>query len=143
MIGTKRDAPTSGPGGRRAEAVKPVPAPVSAPGGLAVLVFRMAGQQYAIPLREALEILPMAEIARSPSLPATVAGFLNVGGKAVVVVRLDRLFGLPDMPTELYTPLLLLRDTSPPLALVVEGVSRILHLAPDAVLPVRDDHSFN
>jgi purine-binding chemotaxis protein CheW len=85
----------------------------------------------------------MAELARSPALPAALAGFLNLGGTAVAVLRLDRLFGLPDSAPGLYTPLILLRDADPPVALAVERVNRIARLGPGAVRPVRPDDSFN
>lgn len=106
------------------------------------LVFRASGQRYAIPLGEILEIVPMAHLAKSPSLPTVVEGFLNLGGQAVTVVRLSRLFGLPDQPTGLHTPLLVLRNAEPPLALLVEQVDCISRLV-DPVLPIRADDSFN
>lgn len=108
-----------------------------------VLVFRLAGQQYALTLRDVRELLPMADFARPPMSPAVLAGFLNLGGAAVAVLRLDRLFGLPDQPLGPYAPLVLLRDSCPPVAVAVESVSRIVRLAPGAVLPVRPDDSFN
>jgi purine-binding chemotaxis protein CheW len=107
-----------------------------------VLVFRSGGQRYAVPLGEVLEIVPMARLAHSPALPALVDGFLNLGGRAVAVVRLSRLLGLPELPPGLHTPLLVLRHAEPPLALLVEGVEHISRLTGD-VLPVRADDSFN
>lgn len=108
-----------------------------------VLVFRVGGQRYAIPSREVLEIVPMAQLARSPSLPTVVEGFLNLAGRAVAVVRLSWLLGLPGQPPGLHTPLLVLRHSEPPLALLVDAVDRISRLADNGVLPIRADDSFN
>ena len=108
-----------------------------------VLVFRVGGQRYAIPLRDIAEIVPMARLASSPSLPAVVDGFLNLAGRAVAVVRLARLLGAPEQPPGLYTPLLILRHAEPPLALLVERVERVVRLADGGVLPVGTDDSFN
>lgn len=129
----------------------PRPHPLSvAPGrsdpgksGGAVLVFQLAEQRYALPLRDVLELLPMAALAGSPALPAVIAGFLNRDGTAVAVIRFARLLGLPERPPGLYTPLVLLRDPDPPLALIVDRVCGVARLAPSAVVPVRPDDSFN
>jgi purine-binding chemotaxis protein CheW len=108
-----------------------------------LLVFQVAGQAYALPLTQIREILFLAALSRPPGLPAMVAGLLNLGGTAVAVLRLDRLFGLPEQTPTLYTPLLLVRDTDPPLALQVGRVNDIVTVDDEAVLPVPADHSFN
>jgi purine-binding chemotaxis protein CheW len=124
---------------RRATA-KPGPRPALA---RAVVVFHIAGQAYGLPLADLREVVPMAELSRPPGLPLLLAGLLNLGGTAVPVLRLDRLFGLPEITPGLYTPLLLLRGGDPPLALLVERVSRIASLPPEAVLPVPAHQAFN
>ena len=69
-----------------------------------VLVFRLADQQYGIPVGEVQEIVPMARLVRSASLPAVIDGFLNLAGRAVAVVPLRRLLGLPDRPAGVAHP---------------------------------------
>jgi purine-binding chemotaxis protein CheW len=107
------------------------------------MVFHLAGQAYALPLREVQEVVPLASLSQPPGLPSVLAGFLNLAGTAVPVVRLDRLFGLPDQSTGLYTPLLILRHVDPPIALLVDRVSEILAIAAETILPLRENHSFN
>jgi purine-binding chemotaxis protein CheW len=109
----------------------------------AVLVFHVGNQAYGLPLHQLRELTPLAELSRPPGLPRLLAGFLNLGGTAVPVLRLDRLFGLPDVSLGLYTPLLVLRSENPPLALLAERVSRIVNLPAEAVLPVPAGESFN
>lgn len=108
-----------------------------------LLVFDLAGQAYALPLEEIQEVLFMAMLSQPPGVPATVAGVLNLGGDAVPVLRLDRLFGLPEQAPGLYTPLLLLRHGDPRLALLVEAVRETLTVAGADILPIPADHSFN
>ncbi len=108
-----------------------------------LLVFSLGEQAYGIPVADLQEVVPMAELSRPPGLPGVLAGFLNLAGRAVAVVRLDRLFGLPDRAPELYTPLLILRNPDCPLALLVEKVSRIVAVPPTALLPVPTNQAFN
>jgi purine-binding chemotaxis protein CheW len=108
-----------------------------------LLVFRLAGQTCALPLEKVREILPMALLAHPPGLPSLLEGFLNLGGIAIPVLRLDRLFALPPLQPGLYTPLLVLRGPEPPLALLVEKVEAVLSVPGEALLPVRAGHAFN
>jgi purine-binding chemotaxis protein CheW len=94
-------------------------------------------------LDEIREIVFLAELSRPPGLPAVVEGVLNLGGDVVPVLRLDRLLGLPEMTPALYTPLLVLRDAEPPVALMVETVRNVVAVAGGSILPVPSDHSFN
>jgi purine-binding chemotaxis protein CheW len=106
-------------------------------------VFQLGGQAYGIALREIQEIVPMAALSRPPGLPSVLAGFLNLGGTAVAVLRLDRLFDLPALTLGRYTPLLLLRNPDSRLALLAEKVSRIHYVAEETIMPVLENQSFN
>lgn len=108
-----------------------------------VIVFSVAGQAYALALKEVREIVPLPLLARSPGLPSVLAGFLNLAGSAIPVVRLDRLFGLPPQPFGLYTPLLILANDDYRAALLVEKVNEIAFVAPEAIVPVRENHALN
>jgi purine-binding chemotaxis protein CheW len=108
-----------------------------------LLVFRLAGRDCALPLEAVQEVVPMARLSRPPTLPAVWQGFLNLGGAAVAVLHLSRLFGLPDVALGLYTPLLVLRQPAERVALLVEAVRGIVRVAAADVRPVRGAYSFN
>jgi purine-binding chemotaxis protein CheW len=113
------------------------------PGARPYLLFHVAGQAYGLPLGQLREVVPMAELSRPPGLPSLLAGFLNLAGTAVPVLRLDRLFGLPEVVPGLYTPLLVLRGPELPLALLAEQVSRIASVPPEAALPLPAHQAVN
>jgi purine-binding chemotaxis protein CheW len=108
-----------------------------------VVIFHLADQAYAIPLAMVLEILPMALLAQPPGLPPLLAGFLNLRGAAVPVVRLTRLFGLADQAPGLYTPLLIVRCGDNSLALLVDAVKAVAQIEESASLPLRENFCFN
>jgi purine-binding chemotaxis protein CheW len=68
----------------------------------------------------------MALLLTPPGLPSLIAGLLNLRGTAVPIIRVDRLFGQPESPPGLYTPLIILRDTDRPLGMLVSAVDEIL-----------------
>lgn len=108
-----------------------------------MLVFHLSGEMCGLPVESVREVVPMAALSRPPSLPSILEGFLNLGGTAVPVLRLDRLFGLPEQPPGLYSPLVILDGHPHPMALLVDSVSDVLSVAEDALLPIHEKRSFN
>ena len=108
-----------------------------------LLVFEVADQKYAVAASDVAEILPMAELQRPPAGPQLLAGFLNLAGDLVPVIRLHHLFGLPAVATELWTPLVLIRQSGRRVALLVDRVSRTLTVDEDSILPLPPRHASN
>jgi chemotaxis signal transduction protein len=108
-----------------------------------LLVFRLGDECFGIRTRCLAEVFHLPRLMSPPALPPAVLGFADVGGTAVAVLRLDRLLGLREEPPHLYTPVLLLRHRSPPLALAVHGVVTTLVAEEDQRVPVEPGSSFN
>jgi purine-binding chemotaxis protein CheW len=86
----------------------------------------------------------MVQLARPPALPLPLEGILNLGGRSVPVLRLDRLLQLPEQLLGLYSMLIVLKGIpGGRIALLVDRVSEVLAVPASALLPVGDDHSFN
>lgn len=109
--------------------------------GDGLLIFRLGGEECAFPVKSVREVVPMVQLVRPPGLPALLEGFLNLRGEAVPVVRLRRLFGLPEGALGLYTPVVILKEG--PLALLVDEVSGVLSASEEAGLPVQEGNTFN
>ena len=107
-----------------------------------LVVFSLAETFCALDLASVREILPTAELSAPPGMPELLAGFLNLGGTAVPVLRLGRLFQMPVKETGLYEHLILLR-ASRPLALLVDRVDEVRAFPEDALRPVGEKNSFN
>lgn len=108
-----------------------------------LMAFRTGGQRCALPLKWVREIVHMALLSHPPGLPSILQGFLNLQGEALPVLRLDRLFGLSEQSPGLYTPLVILRNPGPPLALAVDEVTGVFFVSAEGLLPVRETDLFN
>jgi purine-binding chemotaxis protein CheW len=104
---------------------------------LQIIVFDVSGTACALPRSAIRELLPLPRLWRPPALPRPVAGFFNLGGQAIPVLRLDVLFGLEradDRPEDdLYRHLILVEGF---------GSSGIGALLVDRVLEVSTIQSF-
>ncbi len=105
-------------------------------------VFELSGRLFAFPVAKLREFLPMAELASLPNLPPFFAGILNLGGKAVSVLRLDRLFGLPNCEPNIHSSLLVLRNDESPMAFVAAAVLGIVQISPDQLAAIPESESF-
>ncbi len=101
--------------------------------GQNLLIFRSSGMNCAFPLEAVREIVPMATLSAPPGLPSGLAGFLDLRGTAVPIIRLDRLFNLADQTPGLHTPMIVLRGVRGPIGILVGSVRGILQ-APSARL---------
>ncbi|OHC73710.1 MAG: hypothetical protein A3G18_03845 [Rhodospirillales bacterium RIFCSPLOWO2_12_FULL_58_28] len=108
-----------------------------------VVVFDLAGMKCAIPSPRLREVVLMPLLTRGPGLPSILEGIMNIEGEAVAVLRLDRLFGLPEKKPDLYTPLLVLKGTEIPVALLVDRVQEVSAVGDDDIMPFNGDDAFN
>lgn len=114
-----------------------------------LVVFTLAGLRCALRHADVRELLPLPRLWRAPTLPAPVAGFLNLAGEAVPVLDLVRLFGLPegedDPAAGLYRHLILLRAApgQTHIALLVTRVLDLVPFAPERLRPVADGATLN
>ena len=107
-----------------------------------LVVFHASGLDCAFPLETVKEIVPMAMLSKPPGLAPCLAGFLNLRGTAVAILRLDRLFALPEQQPGLYTPLIILRAADSPSGVLVASVRRIVTVTKAAFLPLPERHIF-
>ena len=107
------------------------------------LVFHLADRAYAVPTGCVEEIVSMAELCPVPGAPTFLSGFLDVGGQLVAVISLRRLLGMPDRERELYTPLVILKASPQQIALEIDGVSRIVDIDDDELIPVTEGCSLS
>lgn len=108
-----------------------------------LLVFSASGLDCAFPLEAVQEVVPMALLSVPPGLPSGLAGFLDLRGTAVPIVRMDRLFDLAEQIPGLYTPFIILRGGGAPTGVLVNAVREILRLEVKAFLPLPEDQIFH
>jgi purine-binding chemotaxis protein CheW len=107
-----------------------------------LLIFHSSGFDCAFPLEAVREIVPMARLSSPPGMPTALAGFLDLRGTAIPIVRMDRLLDLPEQQAGLYTPLIVLRGTLGPIGILVDSVRGIAPVTPVQFLNIAEDRTF-
>lgn len=113
------------------------------------VLLRLGNRRCALPCGAVREVLPLPRLYRPPGLPRPLAGFMNLGGAAVPVLDLMRLFGLTAEGAEgeaaLYRHVVL---TAGPggrgsLGLLVDRVLDLRRIPPEQLRPVTEATTLN
>lgn len=113
-----------------------------------VILFDVSGFACALRRSEVRELLPLPRLWRPPSLPRPVAGFLNLSGAAVPVLRLDVLFGVgrdAEAEANLYRHLILVRGLGQAgsIALLADRVLDVIEVEQARLSPVERSETLN
>jgi purine-binding chemotaxis protein CheW len=117
------------------------------PNRLQILCLDVRGRACALRASAVREILPVPRLHRPPEAPKPLAGFMDVGGAVVPVVRLDILLGLEAEaePDVFYGHVVRLRQDAAGarVGLLVDRVTAMKGVESDDLRPMRDDQSLN
>lgn len=115
-------------------------------GGISgVVVFRLAGADFGLPVESVREVVPVAWLDHPPHLSAMIEGVLNLGGHAVPVLRLARLLGLDGGQYGLDASILIMRpgEGGGLLGLLVEHVDGVRDMGEFSAMGLAAGQSFN
>lgn len=116
---------------------------VTTVGATRCVVFSVSGRVLALPTVDVRRVLPLPLLDRPPTAPPVVAGLFRHRGRAVPVLRLDRLLGLQQAAPDLYAPLLLLERGGRPLALLTDRVLDVVAIPAESVSAADHALTFN
>lgn len=135
-----RPRETSVPAGAR------VPRPVRRPGTGGInldgrnnlVVFRLAGYTYALPIEPIVQIVEMVAVTTIPQAMHSLEGVINVRGTAVPAVNLRRHLGLPEPSQATDAHIILIQIGARTVGLIVDRVLTVLDLAGDQIIQTVD-----
>jgi chemotaxis signal transduction protein len=118
-----------------------------------VLIFRVGVHHFSITTQRVREIILRASLVMSPGQPSILAGFLNLRGVAVPVVRISQLFGFGESMPGQYTPLIILDGERLDcerldcermlIAIEADGVEEVTEILKAEMRELGDGHSLN
>lgn len=107
------------------------------------VVFKLEKKECALPVSDVSEFIALPALAQPPGLPPILAGFLNLEGNAIPVIRLDHLFDLPKKDPGPYTPLIVLKTGKFGVALLVDRIMDVVAISSNSILTVQESQTFN
>ncbi|MDO9412624.1 MAG: chemotaxis protein CheW [Pseudolabrys sp.] len=103
------------------------------------IVFRLGGQEYAMPIAAVSEIARTPEhITRVPKAPSFIDGVINLRGGVVPVVDLRRRFDIQGADDQTSQRILVLGFAGARAGFLVDSVAEVLKVSSDAIRPAPD-----
>lgn len=103
--------------------------------GLGLVVFSLAGKEYAFETRYVREVITARNIIPVPQAADCVAGVVSLRSKVIPVINLRKKFNLPDEQVAVQSRLIVVQLESHEVGVVVDTVVGVSKLTTDQVFP--------
>lgn len=103
-----------------------------------LVLLRIDGQTYALPLAAVDRVLRMVEVTPLPGAPEVVEGIINIQGEVVTIVSIRKRLGLALRAVEAADSLVVVRARTRRLAIIAESVLGVVERPADAVVSTGD-----
>ncbi len=100
-----------------------------------LVIFELANEVYGVDISRVQEIIRMTTITQLPRAPEFVEGVINLRGKVIPVVDLDKRFGLEMTERTKSSRIVVVDVGEHTIGMVVDAVSEVLRVPADAVEP--------
>lgn len=103
-----------------------------------LVLLKVDGQAYALPLAAVNRIVRMVEVTPLPGAPDVVVGVINIQGEVVPVVSIRRRLGLAHRAVGVSDSLVVAHARARRLAIIAESVLGVVERPADAVVSTGD-----
>lgn len=99
------------------------------------LVFQIGNETYGVPLLQVQEIRTYTPATRVPNAPEYVLGVVNLRGNIIAVIDARARFGLPPLPDEESTVVVVVHVNGKTFGLRLDSVSDVVDIPVDQIQP--------
>jgi purine-binding chemotaxis protein CheW len=104
-----------------------------------LLSFRLGGEEYAVKVDDVREVLKIRELTLVPNAPDYILGVMSLRGAMLPVIDLCRRLGITQAARDEKTRILVVSPDEEDVGLMVDRVSGVLKVTPDAIKPVPEN----
>ncbi|MEZ5335165.1 MAG: chemotaxis protein CheW [Methanolobus sp.] len=103
-----------------------------------LVIFNLGVEEFGINIMQVQEIIRLPDITRIPRSPEYVKGVINLRGKIIVVMDLDKRFGMQDTEMTDESRIVVVDIDGIVVGLVVDAVSEVIRLKESSIEPTPD-----
>ena len=93
-----------------------------------VVIFKLAGEEYAVDIGKVREIIKWIDVTKIPDTPDYIDGVINLRSSIIVVVDLEVKLGLKHKGVDSHTRIVILEISGSSVGIVVDEVSEVLKI---------------
>jgi len=105
---------------------------------LHLVVFELSGEEFGVDIMQVSEIIPVSKITRVPQAPECVKGLINLRGKIIVVIDLNRRLGFSPKESDSLSRIIIVEVRDTMIGMLVNSVTGVLKLPFSSVEPTPD-----
>lgn len=100
-----------------------------------MVVFRLAGEYYAVDIHQVREIIRVPDITRVPRTPDFVEGVINLRGSVIPIIDLRKRFGMEAAEADDEQRIVVVELDDKTLGVIVDAVTEVLRIDRDRIEP--------
>jgi purine-binding chemotaxis protein CheW len=104
-----------------------------------ILAFRLGGEEYAVTVSDVREVLKIRELTLVPNAPDYILGVASLRGTMLPVIDLGKRLGLTPGVRDEKSRIVVVSPDEEDVGLMVDRVTGVLRIAPDAVKPAPEN----
>ncbi|RXA18739.1 purine-binding chemotaxis protein CheW [Methanosarcina sp. MSH10X1] len=102
---------------------------------LHLVTFELSGEDFGVDIMQVSEVLPVPRITRVPQAPACIKGLINLRGKILVVIDLNRRLGFPSKETDSLSRIIIVEVKDTVIGMLVNSVKEVMRLPLSSIEP--------
>ncbi|WP_342304451.1 chemotaxis protein CheW [Methanolobus sp. ZRKC5] len=102
---------------------------------LQMVVFQLGGEEFGVEIMKVQEIIRMPEITQIPQSPEYVEGVINLRGKIIVVINLDKRFNLSSKDVDEHSRIIVVEIGDNVVGMIVDSVNEVLRINASSIDP--------
>lgn len=95
---------------------------------LRLVTFELSGEEFGVDIMQVSEIIPVPKITRIPQAPECVKGLINLRGKILVVIDLNKRLGFSSKETDSLSRIIIVEVKDTVLGMLVNSVKEVMSL---------------
>ncbi|NTW04937.1 MAG: purine-binding chemotaxis protein CheW [Peptococcaceae bacterium] len=100
-----------------------------------LVIFELNSQHYALPIQETQEIIRMTSITRVPNTSHYIEGIINLRGRIVPVINLNKRLNLPVTEYDDDTRVIVVEHNGQQVGMIVDNVHEVGKLSGEEIEP--------
>lgn len=102
---------------------------------LNLVTFELSGEEFGVDIMQVSEVIPVTRITRIPQAPECIKGLINLRGKILVVIDLNKRLGFRSSETDSLSRILIVEVKDTVIGMLVNSVKGVMRLPLSSIEP--------
>ena len=102
---------------------------------LHLVIFELSGEEFGVDITQVSEVIPIPRITRIPQAPECIKGLINLRGKILVVIDLNKRLGFPSKETDTLSRIIIVEVKDAVIGMIVNSAKEVMRLPLSSIEP--------